>query len=150
MTKLSKDEKRDIDTLNGHTFFNKKDYTPYPTAEEKKIVKKALDKRKQNFKQFKYVGLEDLYEAIRFNYPKAASVIVLNLDECDIESLPRMNVKKIRSVVVLGQHKNLYSKGRCVSSEYLGCSLMFDVAVCMVKHGVVNVKIMKIKGGSTA
>ena len=100
---------------------------------EKKIVDKAIpQKQPQKLNSFKFTTVDELADIIRFQYPKAAFMDVVNLDELDPEGFPKLSHRKLRGSTLT------YQSNR---NQILSAYIAFDSVVCLVKKAVVGVRL---------
>lgn len=107
---------------------------------EAEAVKRALNSnsnRLTKVKAVKYTTIEETVEYLKFEFPDAAFVQIINLDKLDVDGYPETVTRKIREVKVSFNSTNTYSyRGRLTGATVNSVTFQYRIVLAFVKDGL--------------
>jgi len=110
------------------------------------VVKDAVTSRLTKATIYRFNNIDEIIEAVKFEYPAAAFVQIVNLDKIDTQGYPEVNTRKIRDVRVTASSVNTYWHGKITGSEVKNVSFNYRLVLVFVKDGAYKMISQNING----
>jgi hypothetical protein len=114
-----------------------------------RAIKASGTSRLGKVKAKRYSDPDTVIEDIKFEYPSAAYIQIINLDKIDVQGYPEVHTRKIREVKVTASSTNSYSqRGRLIGAQVNNVSFCYSLVLVFVKDGAYKAISQRINGES--